>query len=121
MFLFNGCELGRVYDNTALTSAQGNIYNGALPGHPHGEGADRIKRLIRMKTNATLVGAARIIMLDAKTGEHLEVAIFHTHGDAKRKLTSGPAQHLSNARVKIHHFGNVIELFLSNLKRIDLL
>src|SRR5688500_6706333 len=101
MFLFIRCELGRIDDDATFASAQRDIDNGAFPGHPHGEGAHRINGLIWVETNSALVGAARIIMLDAKANEHLKIASIHPHRDTKREFTSGPPQHFSNTRIKI--------------------
>ncbi len=55
-FLLEDGESGRVDRHATLATAQGDIGNGALPGHPHGEGAHGIEVSAGWKRMPPLLG-----------------------------------------------------------------
>jgi hypothetical protein len=72
-----------------------------------------------VKANATFIRTARIVVLDAETGENLQRIIIHPHGDAEGKFTSRPAQNFADTLIKLHHFSNVVKLCLGNMECVD--
>ena len=72
-FLLEHREGCRVNRHAAFTTTQGDIGDGALPGHPHGQGAHRIEGLGGVEADATFVGATHVVVLDTVAGEN-------THG-----------------------------------------
>ncbi len=112
-------EGGGVNGHAALAAAQGDIGDGALPGHPHRQGAHGVERLGGVEADAALVGAAGVVVLDAVAEEEPERAIVHAHRELELELAGGPAQDLRHLGVQVELPGDVVELALRHLKCID--
>jgi hypothetical protein len=111
-------QVVRVADHATLGPTQGDVHDGALPGHPHGQGANRVQRLLGVEADATLRGAARIIVLDAEAPEYGDPSVVHPHRDQERVLADGPAQQLARRRVEGQEFGHTVELSLGHLEGV---
>ena len=77
----------RITDDSALGSAEGDVDDGALPGHPGGEGADLVKGDVGGVADATFGGAAGDRVLDTIAGEHFDGAVIHAYGDVDDDLS----------------------------------
>ena len=96
--------LGHVFgvaDDATLGSAEGDVDDGALPGHPAGEGADFVERDVGRVADASLGGAAGLGVLDAVTGEDLDGAVIHGDGDVDDDFAGGIAEDLPDALVEV--------------------
>ena len=62
-----------VADDAALGAAEGDVDDGALPGHPAGQGADFVEGDVGGVADAALGGAAGDGVLHAVAGEDFEV------------------------------------------------
>ncbi|MGD0879064.1 MAG: hypothetical protein ABSA01_13090 [Anaerolineales bacterium] len=71
-----------------------------------------------MEAHAALVGAARIVMLDAEAGEDLQRAIVHAHRDAEGELPQRPAQNFADLRVQFEQSGHPVKLLLRHFEFI---
>ncbi len=78
-----------VADDSALGSAKGNVDDGALPGHPGGEGADFIESDIWGVADAAFGGAAGDGVLDPVTGEDFDGAVVHAYGNVNDEFAGG--------------------------------
>ena len=118
-FLFPGTEMMRITDHAALAAAQGQVGHGALPGHPHGQGAHGIGRLLGMKADAALAGSAAVVVLDPVALEDLHRTVVHLDGNADMVLPLGLAQELPGALVQVHHVGDTVEFRLGGRKSVE--
>ena len=64
-------QVVRITDHAALGAAEGDVHHGALPGHPHGQRANGVERLLGVEANAALARAAGIVVLHAEAAEDL--------------------------------------------------
>ena len=119
-FLLADRERGRVDDDAALAAAQRDVRHGAFPGHPGRQRAHHVERLGRVEADAALVGAARVVVLDAEALEDLDRAVVHAHRDAEVELAHRPAQHFGDLRVEVELLGHLIELLLRHFEFIEL-
>ena len=120
LFLFIGGQRRWVADHAALAAAERDVGHGAFPGHPRGEGTDRVEGLGRVEADAAFVGAARIVVLDAESLEDADRAVIHANRDTEGILAHGKAQHFAHAWIQLELFRDAIELFLRHFKGIDL-
>src|SRR5512141_173177 len=79
-------EVMRVANDAALAAAERDVHDGALPGHPHRQGADRVDRLLGGEADAALAGPAGIVVLAAEAVEHADAAVVHADGDREMVL-----------------------------------
>jgi len=98
-----------VADDASLGSAEGDVDDGALPGHPGGEGADFIQSYVGRVADATLCGAARDGVLDAIAGEDLDGAVVHADGDVDDEFAGGVAEDFPDAGIKVEFCGGEVE------------
>ncbi len=117
-FLLMHGKRGGIHDDAALAAAQGDVGDGALPGHPGCQGADGVHGLIGCKANAAFVWAAGIVVLNAIALEDARGAVVHAHRDAEGVFAHRPAQDFGDDGIKLEQFGNMVELLLSHLKGI---
>ena len=66
-----GAEVVRIADHAALAAAERDVHDGALPGHPHREGPDRVERLLRVEADPALARAPGVVVLHAEAPEDL--------------------------------------------------
>jgi hypothetical protein len=98
-----------IADDAALGSAKGDVDDGALPGHPGGEGADFVEGDIGRVADAALGWAASDGVLDAIAGEDFNGAVVHAYGDVNDELARGIAENLPNAGVEVEFGGGEVE------------
>ena len=80
-----------------LAPPKGMSDDGALPGHPHGQGLDLVERHVRVVADAALGRAAAQVVLDAVAGEDLDAAVVHLDREVDGQLALGLAQDLAQA------------------------
>src|SRR4030042_3089319 len=90
-FLLARAEVVGVADDATLAAAERDVDDGALPGHPHGQGPDRIDRLLGVEADAALAGAAGVVVLAAEAAEHADAAGFHADGGRGMGTPQRPA------------------------------
>ena len=105
----------------ALAAAERDVDDGALPRHPHGQGAHGIDRLLRVEADAALGRAARVVVLHAEALENLDVPIVHADGDEELELALRVAQQVARALVEIEQVRDLVELSLRHLERVEAL
>ena len=113
-------QLRRVDDHAALGAAVRQIDDRALPGHPHGEGADLVQRDGRRIADAALVGSAGVVVLHAIAGEGADAAVVHLHGEVDGELPFGALQAGQDALVQAEQRGGGVELLQRRLVGIGL-
>jgi hypothetical protein len=117
--LFPGAEIVGVADHAALTAPQGDIDHGAFPGHPHGQGADRIDRLLGMEPDAALAGAPGIVVLTAETAKNTDASVVHADGNAEVVFPHGLPEKVPGGSIELEKVSHSVELLLSHLKRVE--
>ena len=113
-------HLARIANNAALAAPERNIDERAFPRHPRCQCAYRIDRFIRMKANPTFGWAARIVILHAETLKDLDRTVVHLDRQGHVDLAQRPTQQFMNCRVELENRRRLIELLLSDAKRIIL-
>ena len=76
----------RIADDSAFRAAEGDVDDGALPGHPGGEGADFVESDVGRVTDAAFGGASSDGVLHAVAGEDFDRAVIHADGDVNDDL-----------------------------------
>ena len=117
-FLLGHGECSGVADNAAFGAAQGDVRNGAFPGHPHREGAYGVCGFVWVETDAAFAWASGVVVEDSVGLEDLCVAIVHFDGDGEVQFFHWLAQECFQAIVKLELFGNVVELNLCVFIRV---
>ena len=118
-FLFAVAEVVRVADDPALAAAERDVDNGALPGHPHGQGADGVHGFVRMEADAALAGAAGVVVLNAEALEHLGAAVVHADGDLEMILAQSVPEQVPGGGVEAELLGHGVELLLGHFERVE--
>ena len=111
----------RVADDPTFAAAQRDVHHGALPRHPRGQRAYRVNRLRWVEADAALGGAARVVVLHAKTLEHFDRAVVHAHRQAHVQFAQRLAQQCVQAGVELQHLGRLVQLLLRDEERVHLL
>ena len=93
----------------ALGSAEGDVDDGALPGHPGGERADFVERDVGSVTDAAFGGSAGDGVLDAVAGEDFDRAVVHADGDVNDDFAGGIAEDLPDALIEVEFCGGEVE------------
>ena len=104
-----GREQTGIADDAAFSAAEGNVGDGALPGHPGGQGADFIEGDVGRVADAALGGAARDGMLDAIAGEDFQTAVVEHDRNVHDDFARRRAQHLLHAVVQAEARGGFVE------------
>ena len=112
-------ELLGVDDHAALATAVRNADDRAFPGHPHGEGLDLVERDVLVVAQATLGGPAAQVVLDAVTGEDLDLAVVHRDREMDGQLAARLTQDAAHADVHAQPLGRQIELALGDFPGVD--
>jgi len=118
-FLLPRAEVVRVADDAPFSASERNVHNGAFPGHPHGERADRVDRLLGVETDAALAGTAGVIVLAAEAAEDADASVIHANRYAEMVFPQGLAQKVPGGLVKLKEIGHSVELFLGHLERVE--
>jgi len=111
-------ELLRVARDAALAAAQRDVHDGRLPGHPRGERADRVDRLVGVPAQSALGRPARRVVLHAVAVEDAHVAVVHPDRDGHVVLALRPAQEGSHRLGEPEHLGALVELGLGDVERV---
>ena len=90
-----------VADDAAFGSAEGDVDDGALPGHPGSEGADFVESHVRRVTDAALGGASGDGVLNAVAGEDFDGAVVHADGDVNDDFAGGITENFPDAGVEV--------------------
>ena len=101
-----------------FAAAERDVDDGALPGHPHGERAHRVDRLLRVEADAALARAPRVVVLNAEAAEHLHAAAVHVNRNAELVFAKGNAQQIARGGVELEDVRDVVELALRDFVRI---
>ena len=109
-----------VADHTALPTAQGDIDNRALPGHPGRQRTHRVDRLLGVKADTTLGRATSIVVLHPVSLEDPDRAVIHLHRNGEMKLALRPPEELADPLVELQLVGHGIKLPLRHLERVEL-
>ncbi len=118
-FLLARAQVVRVADDPALGAAERDVDDGALPRHPHRQGADRVDAFLGVEADAAFGRAARVVVLDAEAPEDLHVPVVHADGNLELVFAQRLAQKIARARVEIEQGRHVIELLLRHLERVE--
>src|SRR5215469_598998 len=94
-FEFGARELVWIADDTAFSASEGNIDDGALPGHPHGQGTYFVLGNFGAKADAAFGRAAIDVVLYAVARKHFHVSIVHAHGEINDEFAFRFAQNSS--------------------------
>ena len=90
-----------IADDSTLGAAKGNVDDGALPGHPGGEGAHFVEVDLRGVANAALGRTARHGVLHPIAGEEFDAAIIHLHRDVYGDFARRLAENLPETGVEV--------------------
>ena len=100
----------RVDRDAALGAAEGDVDDGALPGHPHRQRLDLVERHARVEPDAALGGPARDRVLHAVAREDLDLLVVQLDRDRDDQLPLRRAQQLARAGVELEELGGAVEL-----------
>ena len=114
---FAVAQRGRVDDDAALGAAVGQVDDGALPGHPHGEGAHLVEGHGGGVADAALVRAAGVVVLHAVAREGAHAAVVHLDGEVHGELAARPAQRFPQAAVQAQDVRRRVELLHARSRR----
>ena len=103
-------EPGRIAGHAALRATERHLHEGALPGHPHGQGAHVIEISLRVVSQAALRRPTRIVVLDAVAGEHLDRATVEADREVHRQLALARGQDAAHAGLDGEVVGGAMEL-----------
>src|SRR5262249_51242920 len=106
---------------SALATAVRNANGGAFPCHPRGERADLVKRNLRMIAYSAFGRPAGDVVLHAVALEDPYRAVIHFDRDRDDELPLGIRQNRAKAFVEPDQIGSQVELFLSDVKRVEVL
>ena len=118
LFLLALAQIVRIANDSAFGSSQRDIDDGTLPGHPHGQSADRVDRLLRVKANAAFARPAGVVVLNAEAAKDLDASVIHACRNCEVELAQGITQQFAGRRVQSQILGYLIELGLCDLERI---
>ena len=103
-------ERAGVTRDAALGAAEGHVDEGALPGHPHGQGAHVIEVRPRVEAKAALGRPARRAVLDAVAGEDLDAAVITPHREVHGPLALAHREEAAHALLEGKVIGRGAEL-----------
>ncbi len=96
--------------DTALRTAEGNVHEGALPGHPHRQRTDLVEVRGGVVAEPSLGRPARHVVLDPVAGEHAHAAVVQPDREANRELPVRRPKRLAHPRVEVKVVGSGVEL-----------
>jgi hypothetical protein len=112
-------QLLGIDDDAALAAPEGDAHDGALPGHPHGQGLHLVDGDVLVVADAALGWTSAKVVLDAVAGEDLHAAVVHLHREVDRQLALALAQDPPQSRSEIEALGCQIELALGDVPGVD--
>ncbi len=96
--------------DTALRAAEGNVHEGALPGHPHRQRADLVEVGGGVIAEPTLGRPSSHVVLDPIAGEHAHTAVVQPDREANRELAVRRPKRLAHSRIEVKVVGSSVEL-----------
>jgi hypothetical protein len=118
-FLLARAEVVRVADDAALAAAEGDVHDGTLPGHPHGQGPDGVDRLLGVEADASFAGPAGVVVLATEALEDADAAVVHADGDGEMVLPQRLPQEVPGGLVELEKVGHRVELLLGHLEGVE--
>ena len=118
-FLFPLAEVVGIADDAAFPAAERDVDDGAFPGHPHGQGADRIDGLLGMETDPALAGTAGVVVLAAEAAEDAHAPVVHPDRYAEMVFPQRLAQQVPGRLIELEQAGHRVELLLGHLERVE--
>jgi hypothetical protein len=109
----------RVAHDPPFGSTEGNVYYGTFPGHPHGQGTDRIFRFLGMLSDATFARPPSVVVLYPKALENASFSVIHPYWNAEVVLPQRNSQQLPGGTLQIEKIGDFVKLLLGHVKRIE--
>ena len=107
-----------VADDAPLGAAEGDVDQGALPGHPHGEGADLVNVGVRVEAQPALGRPSAGVVLHPVAGEHPRPAGLHGDGEVDRQFALRLLQDGVDGVVQVQNTGDVLQLPQGVLVRV---
>ena len=120
LLLLAGAQVVGIADHPALAAAQRDVRDGALPGHPHRQGAHRVDGLLGMEADAALAGPRASLCCTRKPRKTFTVPSSMRTGIVKWYSRRG-AQQVPRRRVQSEQIGDLVELGLGHLERVECL
>jgi hypothetical protein len=103
----------------ALAAAQRQVRHGTFPRHPHRQGPHRVNRLLRVKADAALGRAARVVVLHAEAAKDPHGSIVHAYRQAEVVLPHRMSQQVFGRLIQTKAVGHLVKLALRHRKRIE--
>ena len=113
-------QRGGVAHHASLGPAEGNVDQGAFPGHPGGHCRDLVEGDGHVETDAALARSARGVVQHSIAGEHFDLTVVPLDGDRHDDLLVRVAQDAVEPRVEIQLFGSEVEPVHHCLERVVL-
>ena len=99
-----------VHGHAPLGAAIGDVHDGALPRHPHGQGPDLVQVHAGVVADAALGGTPGQAVLDAVAGKDLDTTVVHVDGKVHRKLSPWGAEDAAYALLQAEPVRYRVEL-----------
>ncbi len=106
-----------VADDAPLGPAVGQADDGALPGHPGGQGPHLVQGDVGVVPDAPLEGAEGLVVLHAVAGEDADGAVVHLYGEVHGELPARQLQYGQQARVQLEAPSHGVDLDTGNVER----
>jgi len=103
----------------AFAATIGDVYNGALPGHPSCQGLDLVQRHADVITEAAFAGTASVVVLHPIAGENFDLSVISRNRNTHLQRTRWPTKDLPYARWNVSLFPGQIQLPKHHLIGID--
>src|SRR5262249_10537541 len=115
-------KLARVAADTPLGAAEGDVDDGALPGHPGGQGPDLIQGDVGVIADAPLARSAHVAVQDAIADEVAHGAVGQLHREFDDDGTDGPLEEFDQAALELGQVGgSSVELLGSDVEGVQVL
>ncbi len=116
-FQFGVGQRCRIDADTAFGAAERQVGNGALEGHPEGQGDDLVHGHGRVIADAALGRTAGIVVTAAPGGKGTERTVVHAHHQPGRKCFLWIIQLLEGIRVDVKMLGRLSQAFAGTGKQ----
>ena len=111
---FRARELRGIDAHAPFGAAEGEVHQGALPGHPHRERRDFAQVDVLVIADPSLGRAHRQDVLDSIPEDGFDIAVVvPAAGEAHHQGPLGEEEAIADVLVELHDFGRLEELLLS--------